>query len=171
MVWLRRYTSRSLFVCHLKMIIAKEIPSFDRNKVLNKIKKTNGCWYWEGFINDERYGSITINKKNYQAHRLCYELFTGNKIPLDMCIDHICRNRSCVNPQHLEIVTNQENLRRGNGVAAINRRKTHCIRRHEFNSGNTAYYFDKTRNTIRRTCIVCKRAREIKARRLKRMTK
>lgn len=70
-----------------------------------------GCWLWSGAILRSGYGSITIDNRTRMAHRHVYEMVVG-KIPSGLCIDHLCRVRSCVNPDHLEPVTTAENLRR-----------------------------------------------------------
>ncbi len=69
-----------------------------------------------------------------------------------MTLDHLCRNKACVNPEHLEPVTQKENVLRGVGPTAINAKKTHCIRGHEFNEQNTIFH----PRTNYRTCRVCK---------------
>ena len=77
-----------------------------------------------------------INGDVFLAHRVVYELIK-NKIPRGMVLDHLCRNILCVNPEHLEIVDERTNALRGIGVCAINSRKTHCKRGHEFTEENT----------------------------------
>ncbi len=72
------------------------------------------------------------------AHRIFYTLFKGD-VPEDMALDHLCKVRRCVNPDHLEIVTLVENVMRGDSEHAKNARKTHCKRGHEFTIRNTQY--------------------------------
>jgi len=74
--------------------------------------------------------------KNKVAHRISYELLKGD-IPEGLDLDHLCRNRGCVNPDHLEPVTRKENLLRGNTIPAKHARKTHCPQGHEYTKGNT----------------------------------
>lgn len=108
-----------------------------KQQILDRISidlKT-GCWKWTGTILNCGYGQIQIHKAKYVAHRLSYELFIS-PIPKGLQIDHLCRNRRCVNPAHLEPVTCQENLLRGNTWAARNAAKTHCINGHEFTAEN-----------------------------------
>lgn len=70
-----------------------------------------GCWEWQGLKNAKGYGELFVEKKHLKAHRVAYELLVG-PIPEGLTIDHLCRNTGCVNPEHLEPVTNQENRRR-----------------------------------------------------------
>lgn len=72
----------------------------------------DGCWLWTASVNWKNYGMLGHNGKVKKAHRVSYELYVGT-IPEGMHIDHLCRQRSCVNPYHLELVTPGENVRRG----------------------------------------------------------
>lgn len=99
--------------------------------------KDTGCWDWTANKNHKGYGLIGPGgpAQNQVAHRVSYELHVG-PIPKGMVLDHLCRNRGCVNPAHLEIVTPYENSMRGFGVAALNARKTHCPRGHPLSGEN-----------------------------------
>ena len=112
-----------------------------------------GCWEWQGAI-DKRdgYGYFTLRKLEY-AHRSSYKLFKG-EIETGKQIDHLCRNRPCVNPDHLEVVTPRQNtLRSPITIASINRRKTHCRREHEYTPLNTKII----KSTGERRCRICER--------------
>jgi hypothetical protein len=111
---------------------------------------SNGCWLWAGYVNERGYARLTYRGKIYRAHRFSYEAFVG-EIPEGLVLDHLCRERSCVNPEHLEAVTNKENILRGVGPSAKNAKKTHCPRGHEY------AYTDKTGS---RVCRECERIRE-----------
>lgn len=112
----------------------------------------NGCWVWQGSLNPKGYGSCRLGKRTALAHRASYMVFVG-PIPDGLTIDHLCRNRSCINPAHLEAVTHRENLLRGHTVTAANAAKTHCVHGHEFTPENT--YLGPTGS---RACRVCRSA-------------
>lgn len=94
----------------------------------------SGCWEWTGARSDG-YGHFTENGRQVKAHRRAYELVNG-PIPAGLTIDHLCRNRACINPSHLQSVTNRENILRGDGPTAENARKTHCPRGHLLDGDN-----------------------------------
>lgn len=87
------------------------------------------CWEWQGAKDGTGYGKLWDGKRLSPAHRVAYELFVG-PIPSGLQIDHLCRNRACVNPAHLEPVTCRENILRGVGLSAVNAKKTQCLRGH-----------------------------------------
>lgn len=116
-----------------------------------------GCWEWQGKVRNGGYGAIEIRagigratRKLRAAHRVSYEAFVA-PIPDGLQIDHLCRNRRCVNPAHLEPVTAQENTLRGTSPAAENAAKTTCHRGHELAGDNLRVCADGTRRC--RTCI------------------
>lgn len=90
----------------------------------------SGCWNWTGTVKPNGYGCAGYNKIRYHAHRLSYAVFV-DAIPDDMTIDHLCKNRKCLNPAHMEVVTQAENALRGESSPAQNARKTMCKRGHE----------------------------------------
>jgi|ERR1017187_200589 hypothetical protein len=109
---------------------------FDR--FFSKVDFTGPCWTWTastggGGSPGGDYGQFKAYGKQHYAHRFSYELLVG-PIPGGLNIDHLCRNGLCVNPAHLEPVTQRTNLLRGNGTCAWNARKTHCLRGHIFKS-------------------------------------
>jgi hypothetical protein len=76
------------------------------------IDESTGCWFWTSIINHGGYGIVKMHKRPYRVHRVSYERHVG-PIPHHLVLDHLCRNRDCLNPKHLEPVTSAENLRRG----------------------------------------------------------
>jgi hypothetical protein len=93
-----------------------------------KVQKTETCWLWMAGTDRKGYGVIGQGRRParmLQAHRVAYELCVG-AIPEGLVLDHLCRNPPCVNPSHLEPVTNRENILRGETFARDNSLKTHC---------------------------------------------
>jgi hypothetical protein len=113
-----------------------------------KVKKTKSCWMFKGAYG---HGQFKVDGRSVMAHRYAYELVVG-PIPDGMVLDHLCRKAGCVNPAHLEPVTQAENVRRGVSAAAQNARKTHCKRGHEFTSENT-----RVTANGNRVCRACQR--------------
>lgn len=95
----------------------------------------SGCWIWMGTLTPSGYGSFTLNRRGVRAHRAVFEAHKG-QIPPGLVLDHLCRNRCCVNPDHLEPVTTKINCQRGVGPTALNYHKTLCYRGHELTAGN-----------------------------------
>lgn len=102
----------------------------------NYVDKSGECWEWQG-TRDRGYGRCFVGRpKRYSpAHRVAYELAVG-PIPEGLTLDHLCRNPGCVNPAHLEPVTNRENILRGVGITAQRARQTHCKRGHLLEGDN-----------------------------------
>jgi hypothetical protein len=111
------------------------------------------CWTWLKQINKDGYGRFYYAKRECLAHRAAYEILVG-PVPAGLELDHLCRNRSCVNPDHLEPVTHRENLLRGSTGPAQNAAKTHCMRGHEFTAENT-----RQSAANKRSCKECEHLR------------
>ena len=103
-----------------------------------KVKKTETCWLWLGAKKTNGYGRIR-NGRDIYVHRFAYELLVGT-IPKGLTIDHLCRNRACVNPAHLEAITNKDNILRGKGLSAREAQRTHCPYGHPYDLFNTYHY-------------------------------
>lgn len=122
----------------------------------------SGCWLWTGAKDPEGYGRYRIGKKiggtgaTIGAHRFVFERFRG-PIPSGLCIDHLCRVTSCVNPDHLEAVTHRVNILRGVGASAQNIRKTACKRGHPLAALGAA---SKQGSRGHRHCPECHRQRQ-----------
>ena len=120
-----------------------------------EVKSPYDCWPWRAGLFSDGYGLfVRADNRAERAHRVAYELAYG-PIPAGLTIDHLCRHHPCVNPAHLEAVTNKENILRGVSFSAVNARKTHCIHGHEFTVENT---FITARG--RRSCQACRLARQ-----------
>jgi hypothetical protein len=114
-----------------------------------KVEKTDDCWLWRGSCRNG-YGSIWVDGRLRSAHRVSYQERHG-PIPEGLELDHTCRNKSCVNPDHLEPVTHQENMLRGPRERyGVQQNKTHCRNGHELTPENTYLWLGRRRNC--RTC-------------------
>lgn len=103
-----------------------------KDKIWTKVSKTKGCWEWSGRKTSKGYGRYAVypNKAEY-AHRLVWVL-CGNTIPKGLVLDHICKNRGCVNPNHLDLVTIRQNtLENSDSAPSKNIKKTHCKHGHK----------------------------------------
>jgi HNH endonuclease len=121
------------------------------------VRADTGCWSWTGRKNAKGYGLVSYQGYYFRVHRLVFELINGTIPPPNkLVLDHLCRNRSCCNPDHLECVTNRENLMRGEGVAAKGARQTHCAQGHPFET------YGARRANGYRWCKECQRIRDRK---------
>lgn len=119
------------------------------DRFFDKVTITDYCWEWTSVKNRFGHGRLWVNGRFESAHRVCHVLFIG-PIPEGLVVDHLCGNPSCVNPGHLEAVTQRENLLRANTFQAANAAKTHCVSGHEFTPTNTLR--DTEGNRVCRKC-------------------
>ncbi len=98
------------------------------------VSPETACWLWTGCGDKKGYGRTSVRDKPGLAHRISYEVFVG-VIPENLEIDHLCSNRRCINPNHLEPVSRQENIRRSE-AGSFNRKKTHCPKGHPYSTDN-----------------------------------
>lgn len=121
-----------------------------------KVNRTATCWIWTAGTNGSGYGRFYVDGGMTYAHRYSYERSVG-PIPSGLNLDHLCKTTLCVNPAHLEPVTQAENIRRGDWFIASNAAKTHCLYGHEYTESNTF----RNRHGHRQ-CLTCRRKRDLK---------
>lgn len=129
-----------------------------RKRFWHLVEKSAVCWRWLGSQDRNGYGLAhsSLTKRSTVAHRVAYELTVG-PIPDGMTLDHICRNRICVNPLHLRVCTQRENVHAPGARTpqAINSAKTHCLRGHEFTEANTRVRSNPRGAGLMRSCKTC----------------
>lgn len=111
----------------------------------------SGCWEWTASTN-HGYGYFKMHRKLHRVHRMTYEAWHG-EIPISLEIDHLCRNKLCANPTHLEAVSHRENVRRGLNASYARNSATCRLGLHAITPANT-----RTDLNGKRRCIECKRA-------------
>ena len=104
-------------------------------RMMGHVVVVESCWEWVGGTSSTGYGRVYDGNRMAQAHRVMYEIRVG-PIPDGMEIDHLCRNRRCINPDHMEPVTHRENSARGLSPSAVSRRTGLCVRGHAMTPDN-----------------------------------
>ena len=145
-----------------------------RNKLLSKVVDKNmekiavlfkertkksqfgDCILWTGYVDKFGYGKLHISYV-FGVHQIAYTVSNG-EIPKNLVVDHLCRNRCCVNTDHLRLITQKENILCGAGPTAINSRKEKCSNGHPFSEENTAIINNTKQNRKFRICRICRRA-------------
>lgn len=118
------------------------------------VNDETGCWEWTASKDTRGYSKLSVDGKTVRAHRLVWELLRS-PIPDGLQLDHRCRVRSCVRPEHLEPVDQRTNILRGIAPTAVNATKTECVNGHPFDEANTYLYPDGKRD-----CRTCRRLRD-----------
>jgi hypothetical protein len=126
------------------------------------VDRSDDCWVWTAHLNAAGYGRFRLSepRRLVYAHRFAYELLVG-PIPEGLSLDHLCRNRSCVRPTHLEPVTQRTNLLRGSGFAATQAEQIYCKYGHPLWGENV---YSRPTSPNRRECRTCKREATRRAR-------
>lgn len=119
------------------------------------ISNVEDCWIWKG-AKLHGYGVTSHKKLDKYAHRWMYKKLIG-PIPKELCVDHLCRNRACVNPFHMELVSIGVNVMRGDTIPSRNAKKTHCPNGHPFDEIHT--YLRRDRGGKGRHCRTCSNER------------
>lgn len=126
-----------------------------RERILAKVAvDSRGCWRWQGFLNNKGYGQVRGQSGTQMVHVATYEEWIG-PIPDGLTVDHLCRVRDCCNPKHLEPVTHQVNLLRGDTVTARHAAKTHCPQGHPY-SGVNLIIRQRAPGRTGRECRACR---------------
>lgn len=139
----------------LDFMVDPEVTDAEEVRIMSRVVVVEGCWVWAGPPNGSGYATAVVGGRVQGLHRAMYEHRFGPIRP-GLVVDHLCKTRLCINPDHLEPVTQKENLRRGAGPP--NRHKTHCPRGHEL-SGDNMRVESSGGGRHGRRCLVCQRDR------------
>lgn len=136
----------------------KHIKNDDEKRFWSFVNKTEKCWEWIGYKDIRGYGQVSFKGQIVTAHRMAWQLLVG-KLPdykkTKMTIDHLCKNTSCVNPSHMEIVSSRENTFRSNNICMQNKAKKYCVNGHKLSGRNLATTKASSKRGISRVCKEC----------------
>lgn len=134
------------------------MPARITPNVMNTEAYLSQCILWTGKIGKDGYGWMRVKDRKQPLRAHVYAVLqSGRDIPKNMCVDHICRNRACINPKHLRVVTPRQNAYENSRNLIIeNARKTHCSRGHELFGANLK------RTEKRRICVMCQKSNQAK---------
>jgi hypothetical protein len=142
--------------------MVKTPETFLSNSIAERFFKYAGkkaydeCWPWRGYVAPNGYGELSKGRSgrgHHSAHRVSWMLFNG-LIPTHLVVDHLCRNRICVNPTHLRLCSDRENILCGMSLAAQNSRKSNCKNGHPLHD---AYIIHHKDGTTQRRCRICEK--------------
>jgi hypothetical protein len=126
----------------------------ERIERASRVNDATGCREWVQHLTPNGYGQLNIRGRNRLAHALAWETARG-PVPSGLVLDHLCRNKKCCNVDHLEPVTDRENILRGTGPSAVNAAKTHCDKGHPLSGDNLRILGG--RSQPQRRCRECNR--------------
>jgi hypothetical protein len=156
----RAYVSEKGLVLGLGRRVPRSVDQVIDDLAAGSALDDSGCVVWIADLTNAGYGRFTWKSPDGTvrgAHRVAYHVLVA-PVPADKVIDHLCRNRTCIRPDHLEVVRQRENVMRSPiAPGAINAAKTHCPQGHEYSPENTYLYTFKTRSTTTRMCRTCQR--------------
>lgn len=124
-------------------------------RFFQQVSLKDDCWEWTGSKNLRGYGNFYTGSQVYGAHRFIGIIFHGKDFNTNKVIDHLCRNPSCVNPYHMELVTSLENTLRGDNHVAIRAKSNKCFRGHLYSKSNLLQRKANSGNIVRQ-CKKCK---------------
>lgn len=132
------------------MIVELMINILAPKNGLKFVRKVD-CWEWSGYRNQDGYGGVSYEGKNWLVHRVSWVLIGGRTLTPGKVLDHKCKNRRCFNPNHLREITIRENTLSGNCPAAINARKKNCDSGHKLSKNNII--LEKGNRRRCKTCV------------------